>query len=86
MSDKSGWKPIARPPRNTDEGNPVDLWISVWASPLSMGMADAWRIPDCWLKDGKWVHRHENEIKELEARYLTHWIRPPKRGTWRLEC
>jgi len=72
------WRPIEQPPRNTSESNPVDLWIAVYASPLSMGMADSWRIPDCWKVDGKWVHRHENQIKELDAHYLTHWIRPPK--------
>jgi hypothetical protein len=43
-----------------------------------MGMSDRWRITDCWKADGKWVHRYRNEITELDADYLTHWIRPPK--------
>lgn len=75
---RNDWRSIERPPRNTSEDNPVDLWIDVPASPLSMGMSDRWRIPDCWRVDGKWVHRHRNEIAELDANYLTHWIRPPK--------
>lgn len=75
---KDNWHSITRPPRNTSESNPVDLWIHVYASPLSMGMGDSWRIPDCWLQDRKWVHRYRNEIAELDADYLTHWIRPPK--------
>ncbi len=81
----SEWRLISNPPRNTDEDNPVDLWIHVNPSPLSMGMGDSWRIPDCWRVGGKWVHRHKNEIKELAVHYLTHWIRPPKPPTFKRE-
>lgn len=76
--NKAEWKPINRPPRNTNESNPVDIWMHVTASLRSMGWGDSWRIPDCWLKDGKWVHRYKGEIAELEKDHITHWVRPPK--------
>lgn len=74
----NGWHSVKRLPRQTSESNPVDIWMRVTPSPLSMGIGDAWRIVDCWLNGGKWFHVHEGKVKELNADYITHWIRPPK--------
>ena len=49
------WRPIEEFDGN--EGDLFDLWFDVWASPRSMGMADAWRATNCWRKDGKWFDK-----------------------------
>lgn len=69
-----GWLPIASAPR---DGTIIDLWLNVYASPLSMGIADRFGVPDAWFKDGKWVHTYRGQPTELEIDYITHWR--PKR-------
>ena len=51
----------------------VDLWFNVWASPLSMGIADAWRATDCYRSNGKW----QDKGGALTERYITHWMPTP---------
>ena len=72
------WRSAKILPRNTSEDRPVDIWMHITPSPLSMGMGDSWRVVDCWVQDGKWVHRHKGEVAELNADYITHWMRQPK--------
>lgn len=72
----SEWKPI-KTFRGPDHRK-VDIWLSVHASPRSFGMADAWRVIECWRKDGKWFHYHEGKEAEIVAEYITHWMPEPK--------
>lgn len=51
----------------------VDVWFDVWASPLSMGIADQWCEPHAWREKGKWFHNYNGEKAELQSRYITHW-------------
>jgi hypothetical protein len=76
MSISSPWKPI-RSFRGPDYRQ-VDLWLTVFASPLSFGWADAFRVVECWREDGKWMHIDVGEKKELNALYITHWMPMPK--------
>ncbi len=68
----SAWRPIETFVGNDYER--VDLWVDVWASPRSMGMADAWRATDCWRQDGKW----HDKGGELYQHYITHWMPIPE--------
>ena len=65
-----GWKPIATAPR---DGTIIDLWLTIHASPMSMGMSDSFGVPDAWFKDGKWVHTYKGKPTELHQHYITHW-------------
>lgn len=56
----------------------VDLWMQWGAWPSTMGMADAFRVPDCWKKDGKWFHYNKGDVAELNIEYITHWMPTPK--------
>jgi len=79
----SRWRPIKSFRGPTSRfGRKVDLWLSIYASPRSMGMADDFRVVDCWRKDGKWFHEFKGEETELFTDYVTHWLpipRPPSR-------
>lgn len=60
---KGEWISVAdRLPKNYDytplDRDQVDVWMSVHASPLSFGIADAFRVPDAWRRGGKWFHRY----------------------------
>lgn len=55
----------------------VDVWMSVHASPRSMGWADEFRVPESWQRDGRWFHSHNFAEKELDASYITHWMPVP---------
>ena len=60
------------------DGEKVDVWFDVWASPLSFGMADSWCEPKAWRESGKWFHINRYEIGkgeklELKSRYISHW-------------
>jgi hypothetical protein len=62
----------------------VDLWMDIPASPMSMGMADSFRVPSAYrLLDGKkWFHYQDGKEQELNSSYITHWMpipKPPKR-------
>ena len=74
------WQPIESAPKERTLGEPqVDLWMEVYASPASFGMSDSFRVPDCWrdYTTGKWVHRDRGEVRELNERYITHWMPLP---------
>jgi hypothetical protein len=76
-----GWEPIETAPRKVSPNSPVDLWVTWPASPISFGIADAFRVVDCWRKNwgsGPWVHMHQGKVLELDAAYITHWIRIPR--------
>lgn len=70
------WKPIAE----FEDVGPIrqfDLWLTVRRSPRSMGLGDAWRVPDAYYKDGKWWHVQNAESKELVSDYITHFMDRP---------
>ena len=56
----------------------VDVWMAVHASPRSMGLADDFRVPESWQRDGRWFHSHNFAEKELDASYITHWMPMPR--------
>lgn len=64
------WKSIKSAPR---DGTIIDLWLSIHASPMSMGMSDDFGVPDAWFQSGKWVHTYCGKPTELEVGYITHW-------------
>ena len=64
---KQGWKKVST--YKGPDGEKVSLWFDVWASPLSMGMADAWDAENCWRESGEWF----DAGGRLETRYITHW-------------
>ena len=70
---ESTWRPIAD--WDGEDGALYDLWLNVWASPRSMGIADAWRAIDCYRKDGQWF----DGGGKLYAPYITHWMPVPTR-------
>lgn len=71
INEKVGdWKPIKGAPR---DGTVIDLWLSVHASPRSMGMSDEFGVPDAWFEDGKWVHIYKGKPTELYTDYVTHY-------------
>lgn len=74
---KGNWKKIESAPR---DGTHFDVFMTVWASPRSMGMADAFMIPDCWFDTtGKLVHIYRGEPTELAERYAQHWAASGKK-------
>lgn len=75
IEEKKGrWLKIDSAPR---DGTIIDLWLSIYASPLSMGWSDEFGVPDAWWADGKWVHTYRGKPTELQSAYITHWR--PKR-------
>lgn len=78
---KDVWRPIRTAPREVWVWNRhVDLWLTVRASPLSFGISDAWRVPDCWRERGRgpWGHMYNGKFEPLVQDYITHWMRVPK--------
>lgn len=71
MSVKSPWIDVCE--QLPAEGELVDVWFDVYASPLSFGMADQWCEPNAWREKKKWFHRYKGEKAELQSRYITHW-------------
>lgn len=65
------WKPIKR--FKGADGERVTLWLSWGASPLTMGMGDAFAVPDCWRERDCWFHIYRGKPTELADRYITHW-------------
>ena len=65
-----GWKPIKSAPR---DGTVIDLWLEIHASPMSMGWADSFGVPDAWFQDGKWVHTYRGKPTELQTDYIKKW-------------
>lgn len=76
----SEWRSIKSFRGKTSEfGGPyVDLWLQIYASPRSFGMSDAFRVVECWRKDGKWFHLQDGKAEELYGDYVTHWMPTPK--------
>jgi hypothetical protein len=66
----AGWKTIKSAPR---DGAVIDVWLTISASPMSMGMSDSFGVPDAWFQDGKWVHTYRGKPTELDRHYVTHW-------------
>lgn len=74
---KIPWRPIKT--CRTGFREEVDLWMQWGASPLTMGIADSFRVPNAYrLLDEKWWHFQDGEQKELNRDYITHWMRIPK--------
>lgn len=76
MKKKTPWRPIKS--CRIADGVEVDIWMKVYASPMSFGMGDSFRVVDAYRKDGKWFHRHEFQEKELRSDLITHWMPIPK--------
>lgn len=67
----SGWlntSDFDRPDREK-----VNVWLTIYPSPRSMGMGDAYEVPEAWRQDGKWFHVHDGKEAELYSDYVTHW-------------
>lgn len=52
----NNWRPIQS--CRIRDYRKVDLWLQWGASPLTMGMADSFRLPDCWRVGKQWFHHH----------------------------
>lgn len=65
------WSQIKDAPR---DGTKIDVWINIYPSARSMGFSDQFREPNIWFEDGKWVHLHRGEIKEIHSDIITHWV------------
>lgn len=70
------WKPIKT--YRGDQFRKVDVWMTVHASPMSFGIGDAFRVPECWRRDGKWFHCDHSQERELSSHYITHWMPMPR--------
>ncbi len=66
------WQDIATAPK---DGSKFDAWMDIPASPLSMGWADSFRVPDVWFQDGEFVH--DGGPAALRLEYITHWMPLP---------
>ena len=66
-----GWKNLRL--CKVPDGERVNLWFDVWASPLSFGISDAWEAENCWRIDDQWY----DAGGLLERRYITHWRPTP---------
>lgn len=74
FSRNRSWQPIATAPENT----PVDVWVTIFATPRTMGYTDSFRVPDAYKRVGRWYYIVNNAEKELDAQYVTHWMWPPE--------
>ncbi len=75
ISAMRGWQTMESAPK---DGTKVDLWMEIYASPMSMGWSDEFRVPEAWFEGGRWFHHRESGAKsELEIRYITHWMPMP---------
>lgn len=64
------WRTIKSAPR---DGTKIDVWLNIYASPLSFGFSDCFEVQNAWFKDGKWVHVHGGKDAEMHSHYITHW-------------
>lgn len=75
INEKTGrWRKIDSAPK---DGTVIDLWLSIHASPLSMGMSDEFGVPDAWWDGSRWVHTYRGRPTELYGHYVTHWRAHP---------
>jgi hypothetical protein len=65
------WKSIKKFDR--PDGERVDVWMYIYASPRSFGMSDAFKVERAWREKRKWFHLHNGEPTELYNNYITHW-------------
>lgn len=65
------WKEIGEFDR--PDGERVDLWLYIYASPRSMGWSDAFKVPEAWKEKGNWLHIHGGKPTKLYSDYITHW-------------
>jgi hypothetical protein len=65
------WRTIGR--CKVADGVRVTLWLAWGASPLTIGMGDAFAVRDCWREGGRWVHMFRGKPAELASNYITHW-------------
>lgn len=80
-ADENGWLPMEAATDDDVWGftPKCDLWMAWGASPMTMGIADAFRVPDCWRDDeGAWWHMHHGERAELTKHYIRAWRPLPK--------
>jgi hypothetical protein len=66
-----GWKPAGR--YKGADRELVNIWLTVYASPRSMGMSDAYEVPEAWRQNGKWFHVHNGKEMEIFNDYVTHY-------------
>lgn len=81
MKTPDPWRPISTYRRKGRIHHEVDLWLVIHASPLSMGLADDFRVVDAFQKeDGTWWHFDlpSYKDKQIVTEYVTHWMPRPK--------
>lgn len=66
-----GWRSMKSAPK---DGTRVHLWMEVYASPMSFGMADQFAVPDAWWDGAKWVHEYRGQPAELRSNYIANWM------------
>lgn len=55
------------------DGEKVNIWMTIYPSPRSMGMGDAYEVSEAWRENGIWFHVHRGKKAELYDDYVTHW-------------
>ena len=71
----SEWRDVSTLPA---DGEKVDVWMHIYASPRSFGMSDEFRLIDCWREDGQWVHFYKGKVEPLHGPYVTLWMPAPE--------
>lgn len=68
---RDGWRKVSK--FAEADGVVVDVWLTIYASPLSMGFSDSFGVPDAWRDGGKWMHTYRGAPAQLDERYVSHW-------------
>ena len=92
MKIKTPWRPIKTAKKA--QLKEIDLWLTVHASPLSMGIGDSFRVPAAyWMEEqaeeyrnpemrddyrSGWFHLDRSKHRRLNPEYITHWMPTPK--------
>lgn len=66
-----GWRKISS--FSLPDRQKINVWLTIYPSPLSMGMGDAFEVPEAWRENGKWFHVHKGRSMEIRGNYVTHW-------------
>jgi hypothetical protein len=66
-----GWRKISS--FTLGDREKVNLWLTIYPSPRSMGIGDAWEVPGAWREGAKWFHIHNGRPMEINGDYVTHW-------------
>lgn len=69
-TDMTDWRSIETAPNYPIS---VDVWMDIPSSPLSMGRAYSFCVPNAHCRDGKWYNMEGFEEQELRAEFITHW-------------